>query len=288
MRIADKWTDFEIIDAGNGVKIERYGDVVLKRPDPLASWPLSNHPIKVDASFEGSWIHHNDVSVPPTISYHDMVLAIKPTDFKHTGIFPEQAVNWDWMRNVIRQSDEPLRILNLFGYTGGATIACALEDNAVEVVHIDALKSLNTWVRNNVSLNHLDHKTIRTITEDALKFLDREKRRGRTYHGIIMDPPSYGKGPKGEVWRIEQQLPTLLDKAFDLLDPHGKFVVLNTYTTNLGSSAVQTLFNQKLAAFGFPLNTHSEAIGLPITYQNKPLACGITTRWSYDENLLRR
>ena len=286
MRIADKWNDFEIIDAGSGIKIERYGTHILKRPDPMASWPLSQHPIALDAEFDKTWIYHTNDTITSTITYGDMTLAIKPTDFKHTGIFPEQAINWDWMRSVIRTTDEPLRILNLFGYTGGATIACALEPNVVEVVHIDALKSLNSWVQTNVSLNHLEGKTIRTITEDALKFLDREKRRGRTYHGIIMDPPSYGKGPRGEVWRIEQQLQTLLEKAFEVLDPNAKFVVLNTYTTNLSSASVQKRFNQTCSKFKFALNTHSDAIGLPITYQNKPLACGITTRWSYDENLL--
>lgn len=285
MRIANDWSNFEVVDAGDGVKIERYNSILLQRPDPVASWPLSKS-YSVDAWFDSSWHFNKHLAQEIHLDYKDLRFQIMPTTFKHTGIFPEQAINWDWMRSVIQSSNKQLRILNLFGYTGGATVACAKEDNVIEVVHIDALKSLNNWTKTNISLNNLDHKTVRTINEDAMKFLDRELRRGRTYHGIIMDPPSYGKGPKGEVWRIEQQLEPLLEKAVSILDRDALFIVLNTYTTNLPQSKVQSSLNQALKRHNFKLTTHTDGLGLPITNSKKVLSCGVTTRWCYDENLL--
>lgn len=286
MRIANKWIDFEVIDAGQGVKIERYNDTILKRPEPTATGALALKSYNADATFDTKWRFKKQLPESIELTYQDMKMLIRPTGFKHTGIFPEQAVNWDWARSVIKEANQPLRILNLFGYTGGATVACAMEDNVVEVVHIDALKSLNAWTQENVKLNNLEHKTVRTITEDVLKFLDREIKRGRTYHGIIMDPPSYGKGPKGEVWRIEEKLPLLLDKAIALLDQDAQFMILNTYTTNLGVNKVKHIFDSHLKRNGVRGYTHSDQIGLPISYKDEKLACGITTRWSKNENSL--
>ncbi len=286
MRIPLHWEDFEVIDAGKGVKIERYNDYTLKRPEPTATGPLELKSYDPDATFDTKWRFKTPLPESIILNYQDMKMLIRPTSFKHTGIFPEQAVNWDWARSVIRNYQKPMRILNLFGYTGGATIACAKEDNVVEVVHIDALKSLNAWTQENVTLNDLNDKTIRTITEDVLKFLDREIKRGRTYHGIIMDPPSYGKGPKGEVWRIEEKLPLLLDKVIAVLDEEAQFMILNTYTSNLGINKVKHIFESHLKRNGIKGFTHCDKIGLPITYKDEVLSCGITTRWSKNENSL--
>lgn len=288
MRITNKWTNFEVIDIGDGQKIERYNNFILKRPEPVATGPLSKKLPPIDAWYQEGW--HFNTSLPDslTLAYEDMKLLVKPTTFKHTGIFPEQAVNWDWARSVIRNFNQPMRILNLFGYTGGATIACAMEPNVIEVVHIDALKSLNAWTQENVKLNNLESKTIRTITEDVLKFLDREAKRGRTYHGIIMDPPSYGKGPKGEVWRIEEKLPLLLEKCIKILDDDAQFMILNTYTTNLGSGKVDAIVNKAFKNSTIKGYTETESIGLKVSQKDTPLACGLTTRWSKHEDLLRR
>ncbi|QIK57117.1 SAM-dependent methyltransferase [Erysipelothrix sp. HDW6A] len=286
MRITNDWKDFEVLDAGNEMKVERYASTIVKRPEPTATWNLSTKHIDIDASFDKAWnIHTKDLNTQ--IAYKDLKFLIRGTAFKHTGLFPEQAVNWDWMRSVIQKSPhDNLRILNLFGYTGGATIACAKEKKVAEVVHIDALKSLNEWTQENVGLNQLKDKTIRTITEDVMKFLAREKRRGRTYHGIIMDPPSFGRGPKGQRWDIVKQLEPLLRLALEILDKDAIFLVLNTYSTNLSAQSVNTTFSKVLKEFNFPRNIDTQAIGLPITYQDKILRCGQTTRWSFDENLL--
>lgn len=286
MRIAKHWENFEVIDMGEGMKIERYNTTILKRPEPTATQRLERNQYTIDAYFDKAWTFNKPLESSLELNYKDMKMIIRPTSFKHTGIFPEQAVNWDWARTVIRHYQKPMRILNLFGYTGGATVACALEDNVVEVVHIDALKSLNTWTQENVALNDLQSKTIRTITEDVLKFLDREIKRGRTYHGIIMDPPSYGKGPKGEVWRIEEKLPILIDKALHVLDKDAQFLILNTYTTNLKGTRVKNLLDKHLSSHGFETTSSTDGIGLPVSLKNEILACGQTTRWSKHENLL--
>ena len=286
MRISNRWQDFEVIDAGNGMKTERYKAIVVRRPDPVATWKPVAPSMGVDAFFDTEWHFNKTLPESWTLTYGDMLLKVRPTSFKHTGVFPEQAVNWDWMRNVIQSSSQEVRILNLFGYTGAATIACAMEPNVTEVVHIDALKSLNEWTRENISLNQLDHKMIRTITEDVMKFLNREKRRGRTYHGIIMDPPSFGRGPKGERWKIKDQLAPLLQAAVELLDKEALFLSVNTYTTDLKPETVRHLLDAVLQSVGFPTTTHSDDIGLPITTMDQTLFAGVTTRWCYDENLL--
>lgn len=285
MRISNQWVDYECVDAGDGEKVERYQNVLLRRPEPVATRPMNNT-YAVDAFFDQSWHFQKELPKSWHVSYKDMKFIVFPTSFKHTGIFPEHAVNWDWMRSVIRQEEKTLRILNLFAYTGAATIACAMEPNTQEVVHIDALKSLNTWAQENVALNGLEDKTIRTITEDVLKFCAREKKRGRTYHGIVMDPPSFGRGPKGERWKIEGMLDTLIEAALDILDKDACFLSINTYTTHLGPETVRKKLVNHLTRKGFEPNVSADTIGLPITHKKKALMCGVTTRWCSNENLL--
>lgn len=277
MRKTRKWQSYELMDAGDHKKVERFNNLVIERPEPQAFWKMKKS-YKLDASFDKTWTYNNDKDTETTLTYDDMTFKVAINQGKQVGLFPEQAVNWDWMRTVIRKEQRPLRILNLFAYTGGASIACAME-NIQELVHIDALKSANTWAKENIALNHLEDKHIRIIQEDAIKFLDREKRRGRTYDAIIMDPPSFGRGPKNEQWKIEDQLDTLLTKAVDLLSDEAVFLALNTYTTNLSSKDVLRVLNDKLHAKNLPLHTHSEEIGLTISASGNSLACGITTRW---------
>ncbi len=277
MRKTRKWQSYELMDAGDHKKVERFNNLVIERPEPKAFWKMKKS-YKLDASFDKTWTYNNDKDTETTLTYDDMTFKVAINQGKQVGLFPEQAVNWDWMRTVIGKEQRPLRILNLFAYTGGASIACAME-NIQELVHIDALKSANTWAKENIALNHLEDKHIRIIQEDAIKFLDREKRRGRTYDAIIMDPPSFGRGPKNEQWKIEDQLDTLLTKAVDLLSDEAVFLALNTYTTNLSSKDVLRVLNEKLHAKNLPLHTHSEEIGLTISASGNSLACGITTRW---------
>ncbi len=284
MRKASKWQDYEVLDAGELEKIERYNDVLIKRPELVAPWKTHRSNTKVDAHYTDQWKYFRKVE-PQIITYGDMKFKVKFENSKQTGIFPEQAVNWDWMRSIMKSQDQPVRILNLFGYTGGATIACAME-NVEEVVHIDALKSSIEWTQENIELNNLQDKKIRTIVDDVMKFVQREKRRGRRYHGIILDPPSFGRGPKGERWKIEDQLPKLLQAVVDILDDDALFITLNTYTTNLEPKAVEKIMNDVLRNNGINPQTHSDTIGLPIKSTGNELPCGVTTRWCYRKDLL--
>lgn len=286
MRISKDWIDYQILSASDEYKIEKVGPYVLKRPDPLAQFSSTQAP-SIDASYTEQWHLNSGVPESWTLKYKHLNFIIKPTKFKHIGIFPEQAVNWDWMQEVIESSDKPLRILNLFGYTGGATLAC-VHENVEEIVHVDALKSAIVWTQDNIKLNHFEDAHIRTIVDDVMKFIQREKRRGRTYHGIIMDPPSFGRGPKGERWKIETQLQPLLQACLDILDDDALFMVINTYTTNLSSKDVTQILSSELKQSNHKGYIHSDAIGLPIQNSNDVLSGGITTRWCYREDLLRR
>lgn len=285
MRKTKHWNEYQLLDAGDGIKIEQFGSITTQRAEPQATWKLSNPNLKATAIYDKQWSIAQGSPTEGIIHYQDLKFHIKVEQGKQVGLFPEQAVNWDWMRKVIQSSDKPVRILNLFAYTGGATIACAKE-NIEEVVHIDALRSANTSAKENISLNELDDKTIRVIQEDALKFLLREKKRGRTYHGIVMDPPSFGRGPNKEQWKIEDHLEPLLQAAVDVLDKDALFLSVNTYTSNLSPETVLKLMNKVLKAKNFPLHTHTDAIGLTIQASQKSLACGVTTRWCYDQSLL--
>ena len=279
--ISNNWIDYECLATGNGEKLERYGNIILNRPDPQIIWPKSNNKIwnKADAHYYrsnkggGHWEYNKQLPDKWTINYKHLTFKISPTNFKHTGIFPEQATNWDYIMDKIttyKEKHDEMRILNLFAYTGCATMA-ASSAGATEVVHVDASKGMTDWAKENMHLCHLENNKIRFIVDDVIKFLEREKRRGRTYHGIIMDPPSFGHGPNKEVWRLEDNIQELLTKSKDILDKDFSFLLINSYTTGLSPISLNNILS-----LTFP-NTKIETgeIGLPVTDNNLILPCGI-------------
>ena len=279
MNLSDKWTDYEILATGNGMKLERFGNIILNRPDPQIIWDKTNNPIwnTWDGYYHrstkggGYWEFKKKLPEYWTIKYHDLTFKVSPTNFKHTGIFPEQATNWDYITEKIKSCQEKeIRILNLFAYTGCATMV-ASHAGADEVVHVDASKGMVDWAKENMKLSHLENNKIRFIVDDVIKFLEKEKRRGRTYHGIIMDPPSYGRGPNKEVWRLEDNLQELLDKAKDILDENYSFLLINSYTAGISPTSLNNILKQT-----FPNSKIiTGEIGLPITENNLVLPCGI-------------
>ncbi len=289
---AGNWTDYTCLDAGGGEKLEQWNGIILRRPDPQAIWPIdtSNRQWKqADAVYHrsskggGEWEYRKKLPESWTVSYRNLTFKVSPTGFKHTGLFPEQAVNWDWMSDLIfSHKNENLRILNLFAYTGGATMACS-EAGAAEVVHVDASKGMVNWAKENRDLSHLEDHTIRFIVDDCIKFAEREKRRGRTYHGILMDPPSYGRGPNGELWKFEKELPGLIQACLDIFDDNGLFFLINSYTTGFSSIVLEdlmrTMFTGRLAKGTI---TAGE-VALPITNRDLRLPCGIYGRWQRND-----
>ena len=282
MNISNNWQDYECLASGNGEKLERWGNIILNRPDPQIIWNKSNNPIwnKWDGYYHrsnlggGSWEFRKKLPEFWTINYKDLVFKVSPTNFKHTGIFPEQATNWDYIMDKIKKrNNEELRVLNLFAYTGCATMA-ASHAGAKEVVHVDASKGMIDWAKENMHLCGLENNTIRFIQDDVIKFLDREIRRGRTYHAIIMDPPSYGRGPNKEIWRLEDNLGELLSKTKQLLDKDYSFLLINSYTTGISPTSLNNILNLTFD------DSHIETgeIGLPITENNLILPCGIYGR----------
>ena len=282
INISDKWKDYECILTGDGEKLERWGNIILRRPDPQIIWNKDNFDMwnKYDAFYHrsnkggGYWEYNKKLPEFWTINYNNLTFKVSPTNFKHTGIFPEQATNWDYVAEKIREfknnNKEEMRILNLFAYTGCATMA-ASSAGADEVVHVDASKGMIEWAKENMHLSNLDNNKIRFIVDDVIKFLEREKRRGRTYHGIIMDPPSYGRGPNKEVWRLEDNLKELLDKAKDVLDPNYSFLLINSYTTGVSPISLNNLLSLTFNN----TNVETGEIGLPVTKNNLILPCGI-------------
>lgn len=279
MNVSNEWIDYECLATGNGEKLERYGNIILNRPDPQIIWNKSNNQIWKNwdgyyhrsSSGGGNWEFRKKLPDYWTINYKDLTFKVSPTNFKHTGIFPEQATNWDYIMDKISNSKtDEIRVLNLFAYTGCATMAAAYA-GADEVVHVDAAKGMIDWAKENMKLCHLEDKKIRFILDDVIKFLDREIRRGRTYHAIIMDPPSYGRGPNKEVWRLEDNIQELLDKAKQLLDKDYAFLLINSYTTGLSPTSLKNIlsltFNDSKIETG--------EIGLPVTENNLVLPCGI-------------
>ncbi len=279
MNLSDKWTDYEILATGNGMKLERFGNIILNRPDPQIIWNKTNNPIwnTWDGYYHrstkggGYWEFKKKLPEYWTIKYRDLTFKVSPTNFKHTGIFPEQATNWDYITEKIKSCQEKeIRILNLFAYTGCATMV-ASHAGADEVVHVDASKGMVDWAKENMKLSHLENNKIRFIVDDVIKFLEKEKRRERTYHGIIMDPPSYGRGPNKEVWRLEDNLQELLDKAKDILDENYSFLLINSYTAGISPTSLNNILKQT-----FPNSQIiTGEIGLPITENNLVLPCGI-------------
>ena len=279
MNISNKWLDYECIATGNKEKLERWNNIILNRPDPQIIWDKTNNPIwnKWDGYYHrsnqggGSWEFRKKIPEFWTVNYKNLTFKVSPTNFKHTGIFPEQATNWDYIIEKIKNSNnKEFRVLNLFAYTGCATMA-ASSAGAKEVVHVDSSKGMIDWAKENMKLSHLENNTIRFIQDDVIKFLEKEKRRGRTYHGIIMDPPSYGRGPNKEVWRFEDNIQELLNKAKDILDENYSFLLISAYTTGVSPTSLKNILSLTFE------NSHIETgeIGLPVTENNLNLPCGI-------------
>ena len=279
MNISNKWIDYECLKTGNGEKLERWGNIILNRPDPQIIWEKKDVWNNYDGYYHrnneggGYWEYKKKLPEYWTVKYNNLTFKVSPTNFKHTGIFPEQAANWDYIDFKVKEylkDHEEMHILNLFAYTGCATMAAA-NAGATEVVHVDASKSINEWAKENMKLCHLEDKTIRFIADDAIKFLEREKRRGHTYQGIIMDPPSYGRGPNKEVWKFENDFTKLLDKVKDVLDKDYSFLLISSYTTGISHISLENILKLK-----FPnqkIETGENC--LPITENNLILPCGI-------------
>ena len=289
MRLSNEWKDYECIDAGNGEKLERWGSVIFRRPDPQAMWPINNDSSwkNVDGFYHrsnkggGYWDFKKELPEYWTVSYKDLTFKVSPTNFKHTGLFPEQATNWDFMMEKISKANRPIKVLNLFAYTGGATMACS-KAGAVEVVHVDASKGMTEWAKENMRLCHLENNRIRFIVDDCLKFVEREARRGNKYDAIVMDPPSYGRGPNGEVWKFEHNLYNLINACMKILSDEPLFFLINSYTTGISSTV---LFNILKTTLEPKYNGIVDAgeVGLPITKNNLVLPCGIYGRWQSND-----
>ncbi len=288
MLIADKWKDYTCIDAGDGEKLEKWQNIVLRRPDPQAIWPQDKDRAlwnSADAVYHrsnkggGSWEYRKQLPEHWTVNYRELTFKVSPTGFKHTGLFPEQAVNWDWMSELIRtHADEELRILNLFAYTGGATMACAAA-GAAEVMHVDASKGMVQWAKENRDLCGLQDSRIRFIVDDCLKFTEREKRRGHTYHGILMDPPSYGRGPNGEMWKFEKEISTLIRACLDILDENALFFLINSYTTGFSSIVLEDMMKTMILPERPEGKVSAGEVALPLLQRDLLLPCGIYGRW---------
>lgn len=286
MFISDNWKDYELIDASDGERLERWGKYILIRPDPQVIWRgAKSSPLwkRADASYKrssgggGAW-QESRVPQTWTIGYRDLTFLIKPMGFKHTGIFPEQAANWDWFSDIIKKSKrKDVKVLNLFAYTGGASIA-ALSAGA-SVCHVDAAKGMVSWAKENAALSALSQRPIRFIVDDVKKFVEREIRRGNKYDGIIMDPPSYGRGPSGEVWKIENELFSLIELCLQVLSNDPLFFLVNSYTTGLSGSVMENIYKLTLKS-RFGGKSETDEIGLPITTGGLVLPCGYSARWS--------
>ena len=284
MWIADHWKDYEVIDTSCGEKLERWGRYILLRPDPQVIWKtektvpewnrLNGHYHR-SSKGGGEW---EFFKLPEewTISYRELNFRLKPFSFKHTGLFPEQAVNWDWCSERIREAGHPVKVLNLFAYTGGATLAAA--SAGASVTHVDASKGMVTWAKENAAASHLEDAPVRWLVDDCVKFVEREIRRGNKYDGIIMDPPSYGRGPKGEIWKIEESIYPFVELAAKLLSDDALFFLINSYTTGLQPAVLSYMLNTVIQKKRGGEVCSSE-IGLPVSSNGLVLPCGSTGRW---------
>ena len=291
MWVADKWEDYEVLDTSSGEKLERWGKYILVRPDPQVIWNTPhNHPMwkqknghyHRSAKGGGSW-EFFDLPQQWEIRYGALTFRLKPFSFKHTGLFPEQAVNWDWFSEKIRQRTETgkqVKVLNLFAYTGGATLAAAAAGAAV--THVDASRGMVGWAKENAAVSGLSDRPVRWLVDDCVKFVERELRRGNTYDGIIMDPPSYGRGPKGEVWKIEESVFPFVQLTAKLLSDRPLFFLINSYTTGLAPAVLTYMLQLTLGKGGKDLGGSfaSSEIGLPVSGSGLILPCGASGRWS--------
>ncbi|HBN83343.1 MAG TPA: SAM-dependent methyltransferase [Clostridiales bacterium] len=284
MRIASKWKDYIVLSTGDGEKIEKWGDVILTRPDPQIIWPKYNREIwktahgtyKRSSKGGGEWSYSQNVPSKWKIRYSDLTFWVETMGFKHTGLFPEQAVNWDYMQDKIRQAQRPVQVLNLFAYTGGATVACAAA--GASVCHVDAAKGMVEKAKNNLTLSGLKDKPVRFIVDDVVKFVQREIRRGNTYEGIVMDPPSYGRGPKGEIWKLEDELYGLVELCSQVLSAKPLFFMLNSYTTGLSATVMKNILDLVLSK-RFKGSSDAYELGLPVHDSVIILPCGNTACW---------
>ena len=285
MWIADQWKDYEVIDTSNGEKLERWGDYLLVRPDPqviwntpkeLTGWRKPNGHYHRSNKGGGEWEFFH-LPEEWSISYRELTFHLKPFSFKHTGLFPEQAANWDWCRDLIKSAGRPVKVLNLFAYTGGATVSAAAA--GASVTHVDASKGMVTWAKENAVASGLADAPIRWLVDDCGKFVEREIRRGNKYDAIIMDPPSYGRGPKGEIWKIEDSIYPFLDLTSQVLSDDPLFVLLNSYTTGL-QPAVLNYMMSTVFAKRFGGHVEADEVGLPVTQSGLVLPCGAAGRWT--------
>jgi 23S rRNA (cytosine1962-C5)-methyltransferase len=284
MWIADKWNDYELIDTSEGEKLERWGKYILIRPDPQVIWHTDKKHQgwkRADAVYSrsssggGSW-SVNKLPKEWYISYRELKFVIRPMGFKHTGLFPEQAANWDWFSSLIKESARPIKVLNLFAYTGGATVAAAAA--GASVCHVDASKGMVAQAKENAALSGLADAPIRYIVDDCKKFVEREIRRGNKYDAVIMDPPSYGRGPKGEVWTLEEKIFDLISLCTNVLSDNPAFFIVNSYTTGLAPTVLYNMLEMTVGR-KFGGKTQAEEIGLPIENSSYILPCGSTGRW---------
>ncbi len=283
MNIANNWKDYEILDMANGERLERWGNVILIRPDPQIIWKNKSFPKKWDlanarynrsSSGGGGWKYNKKMPESWKIKYKDLTFNIKPMGFKHTGLFPEQAVNWDWMISKIKNEKRDIKILNLFAYTGGATVACSYA--GASVCHVDSSKGMTTWAKENLASSGLSDRPVRFIVDDVVKFVNREIRRGNKYDGIIMDPPSYGRGTNGEVWKFEDNISDLVELCSKVLSDNPLFFLINSYTTGISSTVLENILRLNIKKDG--KFSHGE-IGLPMTNSKLILPCGIYGKW---------
>lgn len=290
MRVAKDWKDYEILDMANGEKLERWGNYILERPDPQIVWQdktFKDKWKKVDAIYHrskkggGYWENINDIKVSWQVKYKDLTFNIKQMGFKHTGLFPEQAVNWDYMIDKIKNSNRKIKVLNLFAYTGGATVACAYA--GADVVHVDSSRGMVLWAKENIESSNLTDRYVRFIVDDVIKFVKREIRRGNKYDAIIMDPPSFGRGANGEVWNIEESLYPLIKLCMEVLSDNPLFFLINSYTTGMSPKVLENILYMTLDK-KYKGKISSGEVGLPMKDSNLILPCGIYGLWESSED----
>ena len=286
MIVANGWKDYEIIDMANGEKLERWKDIILVRPDPQIIWKDKSFPNKwkdVNAVYKrsstggGAWEYKKKVPANWQIKYKNLTFNIKPMGFKHTGLFPEQAANWDWMIEKIKNAKREIKVLNLFAYTGGATVACL--SAGASVCHVDSSKGMVAWAKENVISSGLQERPVRYIVDDVVKFVNREIRRGNKYDAIIMDPPSYGRGANGEVWKFEENICDLVELCKGVLSDNPLFFLINSYTTGISSTVLENILNLNITKTYGGIVTNGE-VGLPMTNSKLILPCGIYGKWA--------